>query len=897
MISEATFAEVSKRGGVGRADLARLVAAGEGRFADAWAAALGFRRRPEGRSKDRSQDDHIGDRRSGGEVSAGRRLEATPAPEEWAPIPFWQPVKAEFYDDEADELPQPAEPDASILAPQPIRRRAPRPIVEWPRLWRALDDALRSPRPRRRVAIDRLVRDWSRGRVVRKLPWEEGLAHSRLAILVDDADRLMPYWRDQIGVVRRLARIFGVESVRLVPNRGRGGRRPTLADDEKLLVLSDLGGLGSADRQRSWRRFGRRLARLGGRDRLVALVPSRRRLRAEGRWAAWTLVDWEQPDRVPGRGPISEKGTSEDSVEAPVEVLVRLAALALRLEAGLVRDLRCLVPGAEVGTEAELWAHPDVRARFAVGVVLDFEAARANRRGLREALPAELIEAALGIMQSWHEGLPPEIGAAEVMGWVGDGLPEEMVGAHRIDLARRVTAAMAARMEGKEATAGRETRALTDAWFEQFEAWAPAEVWHDARFEKDLERARKALDARRPERPLPAGVSRDSLRPGGDEKPPPIERYVVRQTTEGLHLSSGDEGYGARLADVEARRPVVVVEDGIGRIARLQVNGEAWKGPLRTTGLSLITDIESVRLATVEEPERPPWATAFGIDEHGIWATLQVDDVKQKCRWIPPGRAWLGSPENEEGRFDREHPPSLETFAEGFWLADTPCTQALWSAVMEEESPSYFYDPRRPVEQVSWEMCQELLDRLDLGSAEWKARLPTELEWEYACRAGSRTATWLGDLEIRGENDAPILDEIAWYGGNSGVEYDLESGVDSSGWPGKHHPHEKAGTRRVSEKKPNPWGLYDMLGNVYEWTSTEEADDAYRVIRGGAWYSVARIVRAAYRHWFHPGYRDQDLGFRFSPGQGSRRLAPGSASERGTSRSGPGRDFGGGEEP
>lgn len=882
MISESISAAVSKRGGVGRADLARLVAADAGeKLVDAWAEELGFRRRLEGPSKDRSEGGRGEGQGSDVAASDGRRLEATPAPEEWEPIPFWQPVKAEFHDEELDEAPQPVESDSSILNSRPIRRRDSRPIVEWPRLWRALDDALRSPRPRRRVATDRLVRDWSRGRVVRRLPWAEGLSHARLAILVDDADRLMPYWRDQVEVVSRLARIFGVEGVRLVSSRASGP--PDLADDEKLLVLSDLGGLDAEERRERWRRLGRRLARHGGRDRLVALVPGSRGLRGGGSWKEWVILDWEHPDRAGDPG----SAAGEEGGEAAVEVLVKLASLALRLEAGLVRDLRRLVPGADVATEAELWAHEDVRDRFAIGVVLDPEAARRNRRDIVEVLPPELIEEALRVLQRWHEGLPSEIGAAEAMGWMADGIPEAMVGGDRIDLARRVSAALAARMEGK-GSATRETVSLTDAWFERFEAWAPAEVWRDPRFEHDLGRAHRAFHARRPDRPLPAGASPEMLRPDEDEEPlPPLARYVVRHTGEGLRVFPWDEGYGARLADVEARRPVVVVEDGIGRAAALEAGGGAWKGPTRTTGLSLVTDVETVRLATVEEPNRPPWAAAFGIDEHGIWATLQVDDVKQKCRWIPPGRAWLGSPENEEGRFDRENPPNLETFAEGFWLADTPCTQALWAAVMKEESPSYFQDPLRPVELVTWELGQDFLGRLDLGGEGWEAHLPTELEWEYACRAGSRTATWLGDLEIRGERDAPLLDEVAWYGGNSGVEYDLKKSVDSSDWLQKQYPYEKAGTRRVALKRPNQWGLYDMLGNVYEWTSTEEADGALRVIRGGAWYSLAREVRAAFRDWAPPGYRHQFLGFRFSPGQGSRRLAPGSGSERGTSRSGP----------
>lgn len=165
----------------------------------------------------------------------------------------------------------------------------------------------------------------------------------------------------------------------------------------------------------------------------------------------------------------------------------------------------------------------------------------------------------------------------------------------------------------------------------------------------------------------------------------------------------------------------------------------------------------------------------------GVTATLIL---------VKPGKYTMGSPTDEPGRWNDETQREVE-ITEEFWMWETPVTQAQWRAVMGT-NPSHFNGDDLPVECVSWDDCtaycaklSELIAQQHPGA---EVMLPSEEEWEYACRAGTS-----GPINVAGAT----LDDVAWYGNNSG---------------GTTHP--------VKQKKPNAWGLFDMLGNVCEWTRT-----------------------------------------------------------------------------
>jgi len=294
---------------------------------------------------------------------------------------------------------------------------------------------------------------------------------------------------------------------------------------------------------------------------------------------------------------------------------------------------------------------------------------------------------------------------------------------------------------------------------------------------------------------------------------------------------------------------------------------------------ALVTAFQSAErpaFATADHPlmfgHPPDWASGWGEDRRGVWVEFTLGEViRQRLRWIGPGRFRMGSPEDEPGRYGNEGPRHEVRISEGFWLFDTPVTQALWEAVMGA-NPSRFVDPERPVELVSWDDAADFLAKINARVPGLELVLPTEAQWEYACRAGTETATYAGPMEILGEHNAPILDAIAWYGGNSGVGFELENGSDSSGWGGKQYDHSRAGTHPVAEKQPNGWGLYDMLGNVWEWCADDlrsygsdpvgSLDSARRALRGGSWRYDARDVRAAFRYAGDRDYRYDFIGFR-----------------------------------
>ncbi|KZN52567.1 formylglycine-generating enzyme family protein [Pseudoalteromonas luteoviolacea] len=244
------------------------------------------------------------------------------------------------------------------------------------------------------------------------------------------------------------------------------------------------------------------------------------------------------------------------------------------------------------------------------------------------------------------------------------------------------------------------------------------------------------------------------------------------------------------------------------------------------------------------------------LDKYGLKLIIPIqidpETINLVMRYIPPGSFLMGSPEGEYGRFSSEQ-QTVRRVNKGFWLGETVVTQALWQEIMDN-NPSHFTSdqdaPRRPVEKVNWQDCHLFCEALNSKVPGLNVSLPDEIHWEYACRAGTQSAHWWGNKPFA---------RYANFGAKKGRTVDAT-----------HYP-------------PNPWGLYQMHGNVWEWCqnlwvadltpwentslfnafgSSNLSSDSQFALRGGAWDSEARSIRSANRNFINRDSKYGDTGFR-----------------------------------
>ena len=392
----------------------------------------------------------------------------------------------------------------------------------------------------------------------------------------------------------------------------------------------------------------------------------------------------------------------------------------------------------------------------------------------------------------------------------------------------------------------------------------------------------------------------------------PVRPSLVRRTPISAYQALGDPGRPlARMDRVEQEEALVEIALAIEMAlaprqnspsAAAKARGDSAGRPRRAatpkSGSSVLpfSDRQAVaavrsgatqpEMAQPEAAEPPPatiplqhFATSTCLlrQEGGRWSmerrSLQVEGYREELGEgvaltmvkIPAGSCLMGSPGNEPERSEDEGPQHEVTLG-AFWMAQTPITQAQWRVVagwqkVERDlkpDPSRFKGANRPVEQVSWFDALEFCRRLSQRTAQ-RYGLPSEAQWEYACRAGSTTPFHFG---------ATLTPELANYNGN-----------DAYGNGSKGTYREQ--TIEVASFPSNGWGLHDLHGNVWEWCADHwhdrynfapgddqpwlipaAADDEPRLLRGGSWFSSPRYCRSAFRNLALPDNADNIVGFR-----------------------------------
>ena len=277
--------------------------------------------------------------------------------------------------------------------------------------------------------------------------------------------------------------------------------------------------------------------------------------------------------------------------------------------------------------------------------------------------------------------------------------------------------------------------------------------------------------------------------------------------------------------------------------------GRTWSKPLRqvTGDVNKQVQAGSHRIVWDVLAEREKLAgenICFKVEVNS--GKFTVSGVSFEMVRVEGGTFRMGATyEQEEDAYDSEKPVHSVTLS-GYYIGKTEVTQALWQAVMGS-NPSDFKGADLPVECVSWKDCQKFINKLNSLTGR-NFRLPTEAEWEFACRGGNNSRGY----KYSGSNN---LGSVAWYDDNSG---------------GQTHP--------VATKAPNELGIYDMSGNVWEWCSDRYANytsnsqtnptgpqsGSRRVFRGSSWRDGARYCRSSSRSCYYPAFRNDDLGLRLA---------------------------------
>ena len=751
------------------------------------------------------------------------------------PVPLLRQVEAMVLPDDA---PEPVPPETQPLPRTPLNLPTvprPRAPAQWsvsamaPHLY----DVVSMHPATGDIDVRRVLRDLTEGRALTEVPrLPRRRMVDRLRVVLDRSVALAPAWSDGDVIAEWLSK-WGPSEVEVLRIPWGSSAWPAPEAGTTTVIVTDAGALASSGARQAWAAEGRLRQEAGEDAVLWMLGPTTPQTNA-----------WPRVIRAPSAFSSRERRGLE------VECLLTLASLAHQVEADLLRELRQILGFRDPTVELLAWRHPQLHHGSTATGQWTPDGFRTYRDALQSVatsdaswLTVDLLRTAMACIAKYRVLGGPTDGPSlvwwtskrvwhtEIASWLTAAKAWDQTGhPHAQSLARCLRHYVD--NEGwkesnqaylKQLRAGAQTNASSQAvapeqlrlWLTRLKLYEPASSWaqSDGCFY-----------------PIATALAETT----------PMQRLDMTFGASGLGLWPSGEHR-------TANSPVAALQGGV--YATLEAFGHR-----RTLAVGEPDGVD-LRKWVLGDP------TEEGEDAFGRWMLVHIAGVPVRMRWIEPGSFLMGSPKTDEEAFSHEQPQHRVTLREGFWMAEAPCTQALWAAVMGD-NPSEFNGDERPVENVSHEDVVRFLAVINDETAGPVFQLPTEAQWEYACRAQS-------DAPRYGE-----LDAIAWYDENAGGQ-----------------------THAARQKQPNTWGFYDMLGNVWEWCHDGmrgyDSSHAYDpigpvhegtnwVLRGGSWDIPAQGVRAAYRLVSASSTRRSDYGFRLSRGQGapSQQAAPEGRGER-----------------
>jgi len=709
-----------------------------------------------------------------------------------------------------------------------------RPAWSSGQLQRVFDQTLACLKRSRRLDVQQAATVLAQGEAFDSLPNRPRKSfHLRVVLLLDLSPRLRPVWFDLLAIDKRLRELLGSEACQLyLSHSGPLGawrnrddmlfRANQIPLDVPVLIVSDFDV---------------------SEDRHISTV-----------WSAWLQeLEKECPSlHLLGIGALRDQHWSPCCIDHSVpdnrivDTLLTALSQTLWPNVAQLRELRIAL-GGSLSDELALYQRPEI-----------------ERRGDSLKLPLKLHQERLTAFNAWPVSLQNTVRDC-VSTW-GKYLPETWREAERVllqlsqdkvedvfrlpDLSRHE--------EGDTLVSG------VFAALEDFSCLLADTKPKDAGLQRYLDAAQKFAEERDLARPFMDPIEQSST-----------ATFAIQQQHDGLIIRAVEDAIAPLLEitrhaiDVASRRSILAQELSNTRSLTLYDNAIEWqlealsppawsnKFYRKPNGTLEAAHAEGARFefipASLERPNSVwrlvgglwPWAQDAGIDDHGLWAELAVKRSGYRLRWIPPGTFMMGSPDDERGRSKNEQLHKV-TLSEGYWLGETTVTQGLWEAVMGNNPSEGSKDARLPVNNVSWNDCSVFITSLQEYLPSFEGCLPTEAQWEYACRAGTKTPYWWGD------------------------EFSAEHGSQNDG----------SDIKPETRYPANSFGLKSMHGNLDEWCQDwygeyptgsvmdpkGPTDGRLRVLRGGSWLHEPRNLRAADRDLGTPGSRFQGNGLRLAGG-------------------------------